>query len=491
MKETLFAWLGDQDLEAVKKGDWPGPIGQAVRERRFDRLILLSERSKSITERYAKWLVGRTNTDVSVQRHPIDRRNLTQLFEVARDAVSDHLADNPDAVLTFHLTPGTEMTGAIWILLAKLHFDAQLITSSIELGVETVEAPQPLTGSQLPQLVKERQERIGEVVAEGFGEPRLDDWNADDAAMAAALKLARRAAPHDVPILIRGEAGTGRARFARAIHNASARVGEPFERIDPRGLTTDEILLEIFGQTELEGVQPRIRGKMELASGGSLLLERLELLPMRVQVELLRSLEDRSFKRLEAKKERQLECRILATVEGDPVQLIQQGSLHEGLLLRLSVANIKIPPLRARKADLTRLIDKMWDNAQASFGGTRKELSSNAINKLTNYDWPGNVRELRTVLMRSILWSDDDVVTAEEIGHALDLDDDHPLVSAEDPLDDVFDIQKHLDAVARTYVERALDSTEGNKTRAAELLGLGSYQTLTNWMKRLGVRGPS
>lgn len=487
MRETLFAWLGDQDLDAVKKGDWPGPIGQAVRERRFERLVLLSDRSKSITDRYVKWLEGRTNTALTVHRHRLDGVDLSAVFDISRDAVANHLDVHPDAILTFHLTPGTVMTGAIWIILSKFHFDAQLITSSIELGVETVEAPQALTGSQLPQLVRERQERIGEVVAEGFGEPLLDDWAADDAAMQGVLKLARRAAPHDVPVLIRGEPGTGRARFARAMHNASERRGDIFERVDPRGLTSDELLLELFGQTEIEGIQPRLRGKLELAAGGSLLLERLELMPMRVQVELLRSLEDRSFRRLEAKKDRDLQCRIFATVEGDATSFITEGKLHEGLLLRLSVAIIKLPALRARKADLERLIDKMWDTAQASFGGTRKVLSPEAITKLTRYDWPGNARELRTVLMRSLLWSDEDVVTAADVDRALDLEDEPPLVTADKALDESFDIQAHLDAIARAYVARALEETGGNKTQAAQLLGLASYQTLTNWMKRLGV----
>jgi DNA-binding NtrC family response regulator len=487
MRETLFAWLGDQDLEAVKKGDWPGPIGQAVRERRFDQLVLLSDRPRGVTDRYVKWLQGRTNAAVEVVRESLNRRDLSELFDASKRAVENYLETTPEAVLTFHLTPGTAMTGALWIILAKLHFDAQLITSSIELGVETVEAPKALTGSQLPQLVKKRQEKIEKVVAEGSGEPLLDHWDATDEAMKTSLMLARRAAPFDVPVLIRGEPGTGRARFARAIHNASSRAGERFERVDPRGLSPDELLLELFGQTEIEGVQPRIRGKLELSSDGSLLLERLELWPMRVQVEFLRSLEDRTFRRLDAKKDRDLESRLIATVEGDPNRLVQEGRLHEGLLLRLSVAIIKLPPIRARKQDLRRLVENIWQSAQKSFGGTDKKLSPEAVENLVLYEWPGNVRELRTVLMRSLLWSDSDEVSGEDIRRALELGSDHPMTDAQTPLDEAFDIQEHLDAIARTYVERAIRQTEGNKTRAAELLGLGSYQTLTNWMKRLSV----
>ncbi len=489
MTETLFAWLGDQDLDAVKKGDWPGPIGQALRERRFDHLVLLSERPKGATERYVKWLKGRTNTKIKLERPAVERRDMSQLFDASKEAVENYLDRTPDAVLTFHLTPGTAMTGALWIILAKLHFDAKLITSSIDLGIETVEAPDALTGSQLPKLVRDRQARIEKVVAEGSGEPLLDHWDAADEAMRTSLMLAKRAAPYDVPVLIRGEPGTGRARFARAIHNASSRAAEVFERVDPRGMSADELLLDLFGQTEIDGIQERVRGKLELTSDGTLLLERLELWPMRVQVELLRSLEDRTFRRLDAKKDRDLQSRLIASVEGDPNQLVEQGKLHEGLLLRLSVAIIKLPPLRARKQDLERLIDNIWQGARKSFGGVDKNLSDDAVRKLVAYDWPGNVREMRTVLLRSLLWADGEEVTADDIRRALELASDHPMHESTVELNGSFDIQHHLDDIARNFVAKALHETQGNKTQAADLLGLGSYQTLSNWMKRLGVDG--
>jgi transcriptional regulator with PAS, ATPase and Fis domain len=168
------------------------------------------------------------------------------------------------------------------------------------------------------------------------------------------------------------------------------------------------------------------------------------------------------------------------------------GTFREDLFFRLAVAVLTLPPVRERQGDVGFLLDQLFQkvNAESSkdSGQKQKILSAGAKNVLVNHSWPGNVRELLNTLRRLVIWADGTIITSEDAREALLQLPSDPDNSNGHPLGDGFSLQDLLKATASHYLQRAMDEAHGNKTKAAELLGLPSYQTLTNWLSRYEVK---
>jgi DNA-binding NtrC family response regulator len=313
--------------------------------------------------------------------------------------------------------------------------------------------------------------------------------------MKRAILRARRVAPRSVPVLIEGETGTGKELMARAIHRASPRRNRPFMAVNCGALPPELVEAELFGHEKgaFTGATGRRSGHFQEADGGTLFLDEVGELPKPAQVKLLRTLQEGEILPVGSSRTRKVDVRVITATNRSLAAEVDAGRFREDLFHRLAVAVLRLPPLRERREDLSLLIDRILAQVnregEEQPGFVQKKLSAGARNLLLVHPWPGNVRELQNTLRRAAIWSSDAVLTAEDVREAL-----LPVTGGsgqsqvlDRALGEGLDLPAILTSVARHYLQRALDETRGNKTEAAKLVGLPSYQTFTNWMKRYRV----
>jgi transcriptional regulator with PAS, ATPase and Fis domain len=315
-------------------------------------------------------------------------------------------------------------------------------------------------------------------------------------AIAGLRALVQRAAASDACVLITGESGTGKELVARALHENSSRRDRPFIKVNCAAIPKDLMESELFGYERgaFTGAVASKPGRFELASGGTLFLDEIGEIPNEMQVKLLRVLQESEITRVGATRARKIDVRIIAATNRDLMEEVAAGRFREDLFFRIAVLLLKAPPLREREGDLGPLIDGLLARVnQTSVGepGFReKKLSPGARNLLLHHAWPGNVRELQNTLQRAAVWSEGETIGAEDINEAL-LPMRPPEGISEGVLDrsieEGIDLKGIIAKVARHYLSRAMEISHGNKTKAAELVGLPNYQTLTNWLARYDV----
>ncbi|WP_175751372.1 sigma-54 interaction domain-containing protein [Burkholderia ambifaria] len=494
----LLAWLGNTDLRASDFEDTAeqGPILGTIKAMTFESVHLLSDHPEAKARSYAKWLGQQSG--VAVILHPVKLSSPTSHEEIYRVAVQTIQAvreSAPEADLAFHLSPGTPAMAAIWLLLAKTHYPARLIESSREQGAKEVSIPFELSAEFVPSADKNADEALTRLM-QGLP-PESPAFTAiihRCAAMKRTVAMAHRLALRDVPVLIQGESGTGKELFARAIHQASARSGQPFVAVNCGAIPPELVDAELFGHEKgaFTGATAARAGYFEAADGGTLFLDEIGELPLASQVRLLRVLQEREVTRVGATKPKAVNVRIIAATNRVLPAEIQAGRFREDLFHRLAVGVLLLPPLREREGDLGLLIDSMLAaiNAEAASQPEykRKQLDVSAKNLLIGHSWPGNVRELHNTLLRASIWATGDKITNEDVASSLAVT---VLPKGETvlgrSLDQGISLPELIAGVARHYLERAMAQTHGNKSEAARLLGLGSYQTLTNWLQKYGV----
>ncbi len=501
MRRVLLAWLGRTDLRAPTEGALVGlgPIAQALGALPFDEIFLLSDYAEELVTPYLSWLKGRTKVPLEVIPERLTGpTNFGEIYEAALRGCARALGGRParETSLCFHLSPGTPAMAAVWIILGKTRHPADLIESSKEHGVRVASVPFEISADFLPDLMRERDERLRQgSAAAPPATPEFADIVHRSRVMQRLVQRARRVAVHNVPVLIEGESGTGKEMLARAIHQSSLRKDQPFITVNCGAIPTELIESELFGHDRgaFTGADRARKGYFEDAHGGTLFLDELGELPLPAQVKLLRALQEKEIVRLGSTRSHKVDVRILAATNRTLTEEIAGGRFREDLFYRLAVAVLKIPALRERTGDLGLLVDHILDRlnqeAAGDLGARPKKLSAGARNVLLAHGWPGNVRELHNTLRRAVIWSDGESISAEDAREAL-----LPVGRAATPeilgrsLGEGLDLQDLMSGVARHYLSRALEEAHGNKTRAAGLLGLPSYQTLTNWLQRYDVK---
>lgn len=497
---VLLAWVGSTDLRAPTEEQVVGlgPVGQVLVTRGFDEVVLLSNFPKAPVNSYVAWLSNRTSSRIQVERRELSGpTHFGEIYTAAVDVVQAALQRHgPGVELTFHLSPGTPAMAAVWIILAKTRFPAELIESSREHGVRTASVPFDISAEYLPDLLRRPDEELQRLSAGLPPEaPEFDHVIHRGRAMKRLILLARRVAPRLVPVLIEGETGTGKELVARAIHCASPRRDQGFVAVNCGAIPAELVESELFGHVKgaFTGATTARKGHFAQADGGTLLLDEIGDLPKPAQVKLLRALQEGEIVPVGSSRPTPVDVRLIAATNRPLLSEVAAGAFREDLFHRLAVAVLHLPPLRERREDLPLLIDHLLDQVNREGRGqpgfAEKKLSAGARNILLHHPWPGNVRELLNTLRRAAIWTPEAMIRAEDVREAL-----LPWVARGDdrilgrPLDEGLDLPELISTVARHYLERALDETAGNKTRAAQLVGLPSYQTLTNWMKRYGVK---
>lgn len=495
-KKLLLAWIGKTDLDAsngIQKVG-VGPIGRAVAERHFAAIHLLSNYSDGDNQSYENWL--KTQTTSPITTTPIKLTTPTdfgEIYEAAVGVIQAVLKQSPQAKLTFHLSPGTPMMAAVWIILGKTRYPAELIQSDPQKGVVTASVPFAMSAEYIPNLLANPDNDL-ERLSQGLppNTAGFEEIVFRSQAMSEVLAKARNVAPRSIPVLILGESGTGKELLAEAIHRASPRKDQPFIPVNCGAIPEHLVEAELFGNVKgaFTGAAKDRKGYFEAAHEGTIFLDEVGELPLQTQVKLLRVLQQKKVVPVGSTHEIAVNVRVISATNRDLLREISERKFRDDLFYRLGVAILKIPPIRERQGDLSLLVDEMWKKVnqeaiESEPGYKLKELTPGAKNILLNYGWPGNVRELMNVLTRAAVWSSGKSIQEKDIQEAL-----MPMQSSLEtnilslPLHEGFSIQKILDEVTQHYLTKALQQTHGKKTEAARLLGLKNYQTLVNWMKK-------
>jgi transcriptional regulator with PAS, ATPase and Fis domain len=482
----LFTWIGTKDFEGAAEGAKPpGPVAVALAALSFDEIHILSDHTADKTAAYVAWLSAKTKAPITA--HPVRLTKPTHHREIYEHVIATCTKVTAGRVdrcdLTFHLSPGTNAMHAVWLLVSSTRFPAKLIESSREAGVQPVVSPFEISA----ELTDARWTDIAAGTPPDLA--KFADIVYRSREMTRVLEQAARVALRAVPVLIEGESGTGKELLARAIHNASGRKGD-FKAINCGAIPHELIEAELFGHKKgaFTGAATDRVGVFEAANHGTLFLDELGELPRDAQVKLLRALQEREITRVGNNDTIKVDVRVVAATHRTMLVEVTEGRFREDLFYRLAVAVLKLPPLRARRGDIPVLVDYILDriNAEgAQQGYEEKKLSPATKTLLSKHAWPGNVRELENTLMRAVIWSQTDTISVEEMRNALLAS---PGQRADDilhrPLGDGLNLPELLDHVAYHYLKRAMEETDGNKTEAAKLVGLSSYQTLTNWLSR-------
>lgn len=500
MPKVLVSWIGHTDLRAPVEHEkiGLGPVAQAVCDRSFDEIVLLNNYPKNQVSDYLSWL--KAKTQASVVLHPVSLSGPTQFGEIYGAAVEVLLGVvkkyGPSVDLTFHLSPGTPAMAAVWIILAKTRFPAELIESSKEHGVRTASVPFEISAEFIPDLLR-KPDRELERLSYGLPPeaPEFVHIIHRSPVMKRVIARARKVAPRSVPVLIEGESGTGKELLARAVHNASPRRDRLFVAVNCGAIPSELIESELFGHVKgaFTGADRARQGYFETANEGTLFLDEVSELPLQAQVKILRTLQEGEVVPVGATKPIKVDVRIIAATNRTLTKEISNGAFRADLFYRLAVAILQIPPLRERPGDLSLLIDRLLDQINQESAGEpgyiNKIISASARNLLLSHTWPGNVRELLNTLRRAAIWSNGTTIGADEIRDAI-----LPAKSPADvgildrPLGEGVNLPAIMKSVAVHYLERGMKEAHQNKSKAAELLGLSSYQTLTNWLKKYKMR---
>jgi DNA-binding NtrC family response regulator len=500
-KKILLCWLGKTDLNAVsgKTDVGLGPVAQAAKVGSYDEIVLLNNWAHADAEAYISWLQRQASSFISLHDTSLSGpTNFGEIYQIATAIISDKLKEyGPDIHLVFHLSPGTPAMAAVWILLAKTRFPAELIESSKEHGVRTASVPFDISADFIPDLFRQPDRAIVRLAA-GLPAtaPEFDDIIHRSEVMQRVILKARRIAPRSIPVLIEGESGTGKELFARAIHKASPRKDKSFVVINCGAIPTELVDSELFGHEKgaFTGAIAAHAGCFEEAHGGTIFLDEIGELPKEMQVKLLRTVQEGEVKRVGATKPRQIDARIIAATNRNLMSEVSAGAFREDLFYRLAVGVIKLPPLRERAGDVSLLIHQFLAQINKESinepGYSSKKVSASARNIMLQHSWPGNVRELQNTLTRAAVWSMDEEICEEDIREAL-LPVPAGSIGVEfilnQPLGGGVDLPAIIKTVAVHYLKRGLAEFHGNKTKTAEILGISNYQTLTNWLRKYGI----
>lgn len=321
-----------------------------------------------------------------------------------------------------------------------------------------------------------------------------------DPAMISLLKLADQVANSNASILITGESGTGKEVLARYMHAKSQRADKPYVSVNCAAIPDTLLESELFGHEKgaFTGAVARRIGKFEEANGGTLLLDEISEMDVRLQAKLLRVIQEREIDRIGGNRPIKVDIRVIATSNRDLAQEVAKGRFREDLLFRLNVVNLKVPPLRERPADIEALATHFAEKYASLNSVPERKISPEALRELKACLWRGNVRELENTMHRAVLLANGETIEVDAIrlpdgsrpGAGLSVSQGAPTESNGGNGGARGAVGRTVAEVERTLILETLNHCFGNRTHAANILGI-SIRTLRNKLKQYTEEGVS
>jgi DNA-binding NtrC family response regulator len=356
------------------------------------------------------------------------------------------------------------------------------------------------------------------------GQLSFDDMVANAPNMGPVVRMGRRAAGSNIPVLITGESGVGKEVLARCIQGASDRAGKPFVTVNCGAIPENLVESILFGHVKgaFTGATDNHAGKFAEANGGTLFLDEVGELPLDMQVKLLRVLQEGEVDPVGAKRPVKVDVRIISATNKDLAKLVADGAFREDLYYRLNVFPIEAPPLRERKEDVPALVQRFISRFNAEEGRNVRGASEATLRMLLNFDWPGNVRQLENAIFRAVILCEGDLLQPEDFPQISGLkpllaandtlpadvpsaaNDHHALAAAQASFASVvagaavsdapapvklFDGEGHLrqlEQIERDLIELAIDHYAGHMSEVARRLGIGR-STLYRKLREYGL----
>jgi DNA-binding NtrC family response regulator len=402
-----------------------------------------------------------------------------------------------DCIVTDLMMPG--MNGLELIIhLEQRRYGAQVVMVTAHASVATaVEAmrhgafdylEKPFDVDRLEQLVSQAIQRhrlpnpaqpLGNETA-GFVPPVMVGTSPAMQALRARIALV---APTPETVLITGESGTGKELVARAIHATSGRQFHDLVTVNCAALSDHLMESELFGHERgaFTGAETQRQGRFELAEGGSILLDEISEIDLRLQAKLLRVLQEKSFERVGSSKTINVDARLLASTNRDLPAEVAAGKFRQDLFFRLAVVPLVVPPLRERREDVPELIEHFLQQSAELLARDPVVLDASAYDLLTGYDWPGNVRELENLVKRISVLNTGGRATADELRRWF-----LPTVPASArPTSAGVPVGLSLEEMERRLIEATLERFEGHREKTAKALGIG-VRTLSGKLRQYG-----
>jgi formate hydrogenlyase transcriptional activator len=311
---------------------------------------------------------------------------------------------------------------------------------------------------------------------------RFEQIIGSSSALEAVLEQVERVAPTDSTVLIQGETGTGKELIARAIHNLSSRCGRAFVKLNCAAIPFDLLESELFGHEKgaFTGAIAQKIGRFELADKGTLFLDEVGDIPPALQPKLLRVLQEQEFERLGSTRTHQVDVRLVAATNRDLVGMVKRNEFRSDLYYRLNVFPVPLPPLRARREDISALVEHFVDIYARRMGKQIDQISPETMAELTSYAWPGNIRELQNFIERSVILSSGSVLQPPLSSlNAADTTESQEAVT--------------LEEAERDHIRKILEQTRwvvSGPNGAAARLGI-KRSTLYFRMQKLGISRPN
>ena len=476
----------------VGQDDQAGPILSLLSARSFDRVYLFSTPNVGpltlATKRVITSLYPATDVEILdiVLDDPTDYlailRGLRKHVGVIQEKFSN-------ASLYVAVASGTPQMHACWVLLTGageiparlLHVRPPKFVAKERPLVTEID----MTSPEFP--IVRSQTALGLDVDTG-----MVDFNAtvsqlgivgDHPGMRQALEVGGMLAPSNAPVLILGETGTGKELFARLVHRLSAREKDRFVAINCAALPEDLVESILFGHKKgaFTGATTDQIGKFDSAHKGTLFFDEIGELPVPAQAKLLRVLQDGLVEPVGAAKPHKVDVRIIAATNRDLRKEVRRGTFREDLYYRLNVGEVRLPPLRERRSDIPKLALHILDNINRSLRRP-KRFSPRALTRLQTHNWPGNVRDLENVIERSARLCRADVLDADDLLITEPVTYADPLDALPDPYEG-FSLEEFLGSARKQLILRALETSRGNQSEAARLLGI-TPQAVHKFLRR-------
>ncbi len=276
------------------------------------------------------------------------------------------------------------------------------------------------------------------------------------------IQIIERVKDNKATIFIKGESGTGKELVARAIHYQGKFARAPFIAVNCGGIPENLLESELFGYTKgaFTGAEKNRDGFFQAAHGGTIFLDEIGNASMAVQSRLLRVLQEKEVVKVGAQKADKIDLRVIAATNSNLKEMIRKGTFREDLYYRLTVVEIEVAPLRERREDISLLVDKFLFKYGVEYKDRFVKISPDALTILKRYNWPGNIRELENIIQRAVIMCDN-IVEVTHLPDTLKFEIDFPA-------DELLSLKE----MEKQYIQRVLNYTDNNKTKAAEILGI-------------------